>query len=234
MSRPCYFLWQPSSWLSGRHFGEPKLDAPNPARFIKSAKAHIAGFRRGVTLFQKVAHFRTVVEFVRDDQVTSLAAGDHSGRQVDGRAEEIQPVVCVYGQARSCMETGFQGQRNRAHIFRKFPIHVADCFQSFVHAAKASHDCIPNCLHYGSMVFADDLGKDVKMIPHQGISRRVPDTPVHRGRAAQIGEQDHLRADGDLLSGRDYLVSKKIAKFLPVRHARGRQDVLTPSDLVET
>src|SRR4029077_10969424 len=83
VSRPCYFCAQLSSWLSGRHFGEPKLDAPNSARFIKSAKAHIAGFRRGVTLFQKVAHFRTIVEFVRDDQITSLAAGDHSGRQVD-------------------------------------------------------------------------------------------------------------------------------------------------------
>ena len=75
------------------------------------------------------------------------------------------------------METGFQRQRNRAHIFGKLLVHVADCFQGFVYAAKASHDSVTDGFHDGPMVIANGLGNDREMIPHERIGRSVADGP---------------------------------------------------------
>src|SRR4029077_1520302 len=100
-------------------------------------------------------------------------------------------------------------------------VHNADGFQSFIHAAKARHHSVANCLDDRAVMATNSLCQHGKMIPHQRVSGSVANPAIHCCRAAQISEQDHLGSNCDLLVWRDNLTREEITKLLPIRYSGG-------------
>ena len=104
--------------------------------------------------------------------------------------------------------------------------------ERFIDPAENRHHCIADCFDDSAVMRTDGAGQDGEVIPHQGVGGAVTQTTIEGGRSTQIGEQNHLRTNGDLFVGRYDLASEEFAELLPVRGAGRSQDVVAPLRLL--